>query len=58
MIRTKFSVDLRNRLSDLAMSCDSVAAIEQAKFSTIERNELQILIRKAVKYIDSKIFKK
>ena len=37
------------------MSCDSVAAIEGAKFTTVERNELQILIKRAIKYIDEKI---
>lgn len=55
MIKNKFSVDLHNKLSDLSMSCDSVAAIEGAKFTTVERNELQILIKRAIKYIDEKI---
>lgn len=56
MIRNKWSVDTRNKLANLAMECDSCAAIEGAKMSRSEREELQSLIRKAMNYIDKKIF--
>lgn len=55
MKRTKWSVGLRNQLSSLAMECDSCAAIEEAKMSSSERDELQTLIRKAITWIDNKI---
>lgn len=55
MIRTKWSVDLRNKLSSLAMECDSSAAIEGAKMSPKERDDLQKMLLKAVSWIDKKI---
>lgn len=55
MIRHRFILGVRNKLSDLAASCDSSAAIEGSRLSTKEREELQTLIRKAYQYIDKKL---
>jgi len=55
MIRNKWSVETRNKLAQLAMECDSCAAIEGAKMTSREREELQTLIRKALDYIDKRI---
>ena len=55
MIRHKWSVNMRNKLSDLWMQCDSCAAIEGAKMTPSEREELKKMLRKAVDWIDKKI---
>lgn len=55
MKRTKWSVGMRNKLSSLAMECDSCAAIEEAKMTDSERKALQKMLSKAVDWIDSKI---
>lgn len=55
MIRHKGILQTRNKLAELAMWCDSAAAIQGSKLSTAEREELQKLIRKAVGYIDKKL---
>lgn len=55
MIRNKFTVDLRNKLSSLAMSCDSAAAIEGAKMTSSEREHIQSYIRGVVDFIDKRI---
>lgn len=46
---------MRNKLSSLAMECDSCAAIEETKMTNSERQALQKMLRKAVDWIDSKI---
>lgn len=55
MKRTKFSVNMRNKLAMLAADCDCSAAINESKMLYSERKELQGLIRKAYQYIDKKI---
>lgn len=55
MKRTKWSVGLRNKLSSLAMECDSYAAIEDTKMSVPERETLQRMIIKVVEWIDHRI---
>ena len=55
MKRTKWSVGLRNKLSSLAMECDSSTAIEDAKMSIPERETLQRMITKVVEWIDLRI---
>jgi len=55
MKRTKWSVGLRNKLSSLAMECDSYAAIEETKMSVPERETLQRMIIKVVEWIDHRI---
>lgn len=57
MIRHKWIVGLRNKVAELAMECDSAAAIEGAKMTSSEREELQKRLRNAVEYIDGKLFK-
>lgn len=54
MIRCKWSVGLRNRLSSLAMECDSATAIEVARMTRSEREELQNMLMKVVTWIDKK----
>ena len=55
MIRHKWSVGLRNKLDSMWMECDSCAAIEGAKMTPREREELKKLIKKAAEWIDKKI---
>ncbi len=55
MIRTTWSVGLRNKLSSLVMECDSSAAIDGARMTSSEREQLQKMLHKTVQWIDSKI---
>ena len=73
MKRDKFTVNLRNKLADLSMSCDSAAAIEggqmntfereyiqdklRGQMNTFEREYIQDKLREVVKFIDNKISK-
>ena len=56
MIRHKWIVRLRNQLANLAMECDSCAAIEGSKLTTTEREKIQSDLRKIIEYIDKKLF--
>ena len=55
MIRHKWIVGLRNKLSSLAMECDSCAAIEGSKLTTSEREKIQGDLRKIINYIDKQL---
>ena len=55
MIRHKWSVGLRNKLASLAGEVDSCAAIEGARLTREEREELKKSLLKTVEYIDKKI---
>ena len=55
MIRSKWSVALRNKLATMSGECDSAAAIEGAKMTQGERAELQKLLRKAIDFINDRI---
>ena len=55
MIRHKWIVELRNKLSSLAMECDSCAAIEDSKLTTSEREKIQGDLRKIINYIDKQL---
>ena len=55
MIRHKWIVGLRNKLSSLAMECDSCAAIEDSKLTTSEREKIQGDLRKIIDYIDKQL---
>ena len=55
MKRDGFSVGLRNKLSELAMQCDSCAAIEGARMTPNERKTIQDSLRSIVRYIDERI---
>lgn len=57
MIRHKWIVGLRNKISSLAMECDSCAAIEDSQLTDKEREDIQKSLRKVVDYIDKKLFK-
>ena len=55
MIRHKWSLKVRNQLSSLAMECDSCAAIEGARMTSAEREELQKKLRDVVFWMDKKL---
>lgn len=55
MKRTKFTVGLRNKLAELAMSCDSAACINDGGMTPLDRDNLQKKIRKIVNDIDKQI---
>lgn len=55
MKRSKFIVNMRNKLAMMAMDCDSAAAINEAKMSRAERTEIQNALRAIVNNIDKKI---
>ena len=55
MIRNNWSVGLRNKLSEMMMECDSCAAIDGAKMTRSEREELQKMLNKTIAWIDKKI---
>ena len=55
MIRHKWILKVRNTLAELAMECDSCAAIEGARMTESEREALQTKLRDAVKWIDKKL---
>lgn len=55
MKRTEWSVGLRNRISSLAMECDSATAIEDTRMTEAERTKIKYWLSSAVKYIDKKI---
>ena len=46
---------MRNKLSSLAMECDSCAAIEDYQLTPKEREDLQKMLKKAIQYIDKRI---
>ena len=56
MIRHKWILKVRNTLASLAGECDSAAAIEGAKMTRAEREELQASLRKIYEGIDKKLF--
>lgn len=56
MKRTKWIVGVRNKLSSLAMECDSYAAIKKTRMRNSERQTLQNMLSKAVDWIDSKVY--
>lgn len=55
MIRNKWSVGVRNKLSTLYGECDSCAAIEGARMTPAERQELQKMLEKVIIWVDKKI---
>ena len=55
MVRHKWILKVRNQIASLALECDSAAAIEGAKMTRSERDELQTRLRNAVGWIDSKL---
>lgn len=55
MIRHKWIVELRNKLSSLAMECDSCAAIEDSQLTTAEREKIQGDLRRIINYIGNQL---
>ncbi len=55
MKRTEWIVGMRNKLSMMAMECDSAAAIERTRMSRAEREALQKMLREATDWIDKRI---
>lgn len=56
MIRHKWIVGVRNKVSSLSMECDSAASIEGSRLTALERRELKEKFRDIVNYIDKKVF--
>ncbi|SEA80125.1 hypothetical protein SAMN04487851_11479 [Prevotella sp. tc2-28] len=55
MKKEKWILKVRNQLASLAMECDSAAAIEGAKMTPGEREDLQNKLRDAYRWIDKKL---
>ena len=55
MVRHKWILKVRNQIAILAGKCDSAAAIEGARMSKAEREQLQGKLRDAVQWIDKKL---
>lgn len=55
MKREKWILGVRKKLYDCHMECDSAAAIEGAKMTPSEREELKKLLRKPLEWIDKRI---
>lgn len=55
MIRHKWILGVRNQLASLAGECDSCAAIEGARMTSVERDALQQKLRDVVYWIDKKL---
>lgn len=55
MKRHKWILKVRNTLASLAMECDSAAALEGAKMTGAEREQLQSSLRKIRDFIDLKL---
>lgn len=55
MKRTKWIVGVRNKCANLAMECDSCAAIEDAQMTPNERAELKSRLREVINYVDNKL---
>lgn len=55
MVRTKWIVGLRNKCANLAMECDSCAAIESTRMTPSERAELKKRLREVIDYVDDKL---
>ena len=53
MIRHKWIIGMRNQLANLAMECDSCAAIDGSQLTETERERIQSSIRKVVNFIDN-----
>ena len=55
MKRDKWILKVRNQLASLCGECDSAAAIEGARMTGAEREELQEKVRDAYRWIDNKL---
>ena len=55
MIRHKWIIGVRNQLANLAMECDSCAAIDGSRLTSSEREKVQSSIRKIIDYIDKQL---
>ena len=55
MKRDKWILKVRNQLASLCGECDSAAAIEGARMTGAEREELQEKLRDAYRWIDNKL---
>ena len=56
MIRHKWILKVHNTLAELAMECDSCAAIEGTAMTWDEREYIKSTLREVVNFIDKKIF--
>jgi hypothetical protein len=58
MIKHKWLISTRNKISSLWGEMDSCAAIEGAKMTEHERDYIKTRLKDVVNYIDDKIFKR
>lgn len=57
MIRHKWIIGFRNKLSELNMECNSAAAIEGSKLTKDEREYLSKNLIKMMEYIEERVWK-
>ena len=55
MKRDRFTTGMRNKLSEISMSCDSAAAIEGSQMSGYEREHIRKGLRELIAFIDDRI---
>jgi len=55
MVREKWIIGVRNKLANLYIECDSAAAIDGARMTETEREDLKSLLAKAILYIDKQL---
>lgn len=58
MKQSKWIKDVRDRLTELYIECDSSEAINDAEMSTFERLQLQKRLKEAIGYIDVRLARK
>ena len=57
MKQSKWIKDVRDRLTELHIECDSSRAISDTEMSTFERLQLQKKLKEAIGYIDTRLAK-
>ena len=58
MKQSKWIKDVRDRLTELYIECDSNEAINDTEMSTFERLQLQKRLKEAIGYIDVRLARK
>jgi hypothetical protein len=58
MKQSKWIEEVREKLTELHIECDSSAAINDTEMSTFERLQLQKRLKEAIGYIDVRLARK
>ena len=58
MKQSKWIKDVRDRLTEVYIECDSSEAINDTEMSTFERLQLQKRLKEAIGYIDVRLARK